>query len=117
LQVYLRERVEAESFIDTVRRIGHAPFKEHVYATDFDVEEEEVIDKHVVLLRNIQCLIIPQGSNKMIIRNKAIIEDDWIVLRLGEQESAEDITVAAGKVIVPLKVWLRSAMHCSNVMK
>ncbi|MBP6367682.1 MAG: nitrite/sulfite reductase, partial [Nitrosomonas sp.] len=44
LQVYLRERVEAESFIDTVRRIGHAPFKEHVYATDFDVEEEEVID-------------------------------------------------------------------------
>jgi len=48
LQVYLRERVEAESFIDTVRRIGHAPFKEHVYATDFDVEEEEVIDKHVV---------------------------------------------------------------------
>ncbi|MBP9871627.1 MAG: nitrite/sulfite reductase, partial [Nitrosomonas sp.] len=45
---YLRERVEAESFIDTVRRIGHAPFKEHVYATDFDVEEEEVIDKHVV---------------------------------------------------------------------
>lgn len=48
LQVYLRERVEAESFIDTVRRIGHAPFKEHVYATDFDAEEEEVIDKHVV---------------------------------------------------------------------
>ena len=59
-----------------------------------------------LLLLNIQCLFIPQGSNKMIIRNNAITEDDWIVLRLGEQESAEDITVAAGKVIVPLKVWL-----------
>lgn len=34
LQVYLRERREAESFIETVRRIGHAPFKEYVYATD-----------------------------------------------------------------------------------
>lgn len=59
-----------------------------------------------LLLLNIQCLFILQGSNKMIIRNNAITEDDWIVLRLGEQESAENITVAAGKVIVPLKVWL-----------
>ncbi len=42
----------------------------------------------------------------MIIKNKAIVEDDWIVLRLNEQESAENVTVAAGKVIVPLKVWL-----------
>ncbi|WP_394808665.1 nitrite/sulfite reductase [Nitrosomonas sp.] len=49
LQVYLRERLEAESFIDTVRRIGHAPFKEHVYATDFAVVEEETADKHVVV--------------------------------------------------------------------
>jgi len=49
LQVYLRERLEAESFIDTVRRIGHVPFKEHVYATDFVVEEEEIVDKHVVV--------------------------------------------------------------------
>ncbi len=42
----------------------------------------------------------------MIIKNKAIVEDDWTVLRLNEQESAENVTVAAGKVIVPLKVWL-----------
>ena len=48
LQVYLRERIEAERFIDTVRRIGHAPFKEHVYATTFEVEQEEVTDKSVV---------------------------------------------------------------------
>jgi sulfite reductase (NADPH) hemoprotein beta-component len=33
LQVYVRERIEDERFIDTVRRIGIAPFKEHVYAT------------------------------------------------------------------------------------
>ncbi|PXW86447.1 sulfite reductase (NADPH) hemoprotein beta-component [Nitrosomonas sp. Nm84] len=48
LQVYLRERMEAERFIDTVRRIGHGPFKEYVYATDLAVEEEEVTGKHVV---------------------------------------------------------------------
>jgi len=42
----------------------------------------------------------------MIIKNKAIVEDDWTVLRLNEQESAENVTIAAGKVIVPLKVWL-----------
>ncbi|MCB1984200.1 MAG: nitrite/sulfite reductase [Burkholderiales bacterium] len=41
LQVYLRERIdEGERFIDTVHRIGHKPFKDYVYATDF--EEESV---------------------------------------------------------------------------
>lgn len=48
LQVYLRERMEAERFIDTVRRIGHAPFKEHVYATEFVAEDQDV-DKHVIV--------------------------------------------------------------------
>jgi uncharacterized protein (DUF934 family) len=43
----------------------------------------------------------------MIIKNKAIVADDWVVLRLSEQESAENITVATGKVIVPLQVWLK----------
>ncbi|MES2260881.1 MAG: nitrite/sulfite reductase [Pseudomonadota bacterium] len=33
LQVYVRDRVEGERFIDTAQRIGVAPFKEHVYAT------------------------------------------------------------------------------------
>ncbi|MBK4734360.1 nitrite/sulfite reductase [Noviherbaspirillum pedocola] len=33
LNVYVRERIEDERFIDTVRRIGIAPFKDHVYAT------------------------------------------------------------------------------------
>ncbi len=48
LQVYLRERMEAERFIDTVRRIGHAPFKEHVYATEFVAEDQDA-DKHVIV--------------------------------------------------------------------
>lgn len=43
----------------------------------------------------------------MIIKNKAIVADDWIVLRLNEQEAAENVTVAAGKIIVPLQVWLK----------
>lgn len=41
-----------------------------------------------------------------IIKNKAIVEDDWCVLRLNEQETAENVVVAPGKMIVPLKVWL-----------
>ncbi len=32
IEVYLRERTDEERFIDTVRRIGMSPFKEHVYA-------------------------------------------------------------------------------------
>ncbi|MBX3615654.1 nitrite/sulfite reductase [Nitrosomonas sp.] len=48
IQVYLRERFDGERFIETVRRIGHAPFKEHVYATEF-VAQEEVTDPHVVV--------------------------------------------------------------------
>ena len=33
LQVYVRDRIENERFIETARRIGVTPFKEHVYAT------------------------------------------------------------------------------------
>jgi sulfite reductase (NADPH) hemoprotein beta-component len=33
LHVYVEQRVDAERFIDTVQRIGVAPFKDHVYAT------------------------------------------------------------------------------------
>ena len=41
----------------------------------------------------------------MIIKNKAVVSDDWIVLRLSENETPESVTVPAGKIIVPLKVW------------
>ncbi len=43
----------------------------------------------------------------MIIKNKEIIADDWMVLRLGEHDVAESVTVVPGKVIVPLQVWLK----------
>ena len=41
LQVYVRERFDGERFIDTLRRIGHEPFKDFVYATP--VAEEEAL--------------------------------------------------------------------------
>lgn len=40
-----------------------------------------------------------------IIKNKAVVPDDWTVLRLGENETPETVLVPAGKAIVPLKVW------------
>lgn len=44
-------------------------------------------------------------SAHMIIKNKTIVEDDWIVLRLDENDTVESVVVPSGKVIVPLKVW------------
>ena len=42
----------------------------------------------------------------MIIKNRAIVSDDWTVLRLVENETPENVTVPPGRMIVPLKVWL-----------
>ncbi len=42
----------------------------------------------------------------LIIRNKAIVEDDWTVLRLAGNDTPQSVVVLPGKVIVPLKVWL-----------
>jgi sulfite reductase (NADPH) hemoprotein beta-component len=39
LDVYLRERVEGERFVDVAQRLGVAPFKEHVYATPIPAGE------------------------------------------------------------------------------
>lgn len=39
IQVYMRERIEGERFIDTVQRLGIAPFKEFVYATPIKIEQ------------------------------------------------------------------------------
>ena len=36
LELYVRERFADERFIDTVRRIGHEPFKDYVYAVPVD---------------------------------------------------------------------------------
>jgi len=42
LDVYLRNRVEGERFIDVASRLGIAPFKEYVYATPIDAGAELV---------------------------------------------------------------------------
>jgi len=42
LHVYVRERIEEEKLIDTVRRVGLTPFKEYVYATP--VEPDAKLD-------------------------------------------------------------------------
>jgi uncharacterized protein (DUF934 family) len=41
----------------------------------------------------------------LIIKNKTVVEDEWVVLRLSESETPESVNVPAGKIIVPLKVW------------
>ncbi|MDP3843425.1 MAG: DUF934 domain-containing protein [Oxalobacteraceae bacterium] len=40
-----------------------------------------------------------------IIKNRAVVADDWALLRLDEGEAADTVTVPVGKVIVPLLVW------------
>lgn len=45
------------------------------------------------------------NSATQIIKNKAIVSDDWTVLRLSEEQTPDNVTVADGKIIVPLKVW------------
>lgn len=46
-----------------------------------------------------------------IIKDRTIVQDDWTVLTLAEDDSAETVTVPAGKTIVPLPVWL--AQHAT----
>ena len=41
----------------------------------------------------------------MIIKNRTISADDWIVLRLHGSDITNEAVVPCGKIIVPLKVW------------
>lgn len=43
--------------------------------------------------------------HKQIIKHRAVVEDDWTVLRLAEGETPETVVVPDGKFIVPLGVW------------
>lgn len=40
-----------------------------------------------------------------IIKNRAVVDDDWAVLRLDEGQDAATVVVPEGKLIVPLPVW------------
>ena len=44
-------------------------------------------------------------SNRLMIKNKTVINDDWTVLRLQPGERADNVDIGHGKVIVPLEVW------------
>ena len=43
---------------------------------------------------------------RKIIKDKTIVTDDWMLLKLAEGETAESVKVPDGKQIVPLNVWL-----------
>lgn len=45
-------------------------------------------------------------TTKQIIKNSAVVNDDWSVLRLQEGDAVETVIVPVGKTLVPLKVWL-----------
>ena len=46
------------------------------------------------------------NAHPQIIKGRAVVGDDWSVLRLEEADTPETIAVPAGKIIVPLAVWL-----------
>jgi uncharacterized protein (DUF934 family) len=44
-------------------------------------------------------------AHKQIIKGRAVVDDDWSVLRLEEGQAADGVVVPEGKIIVPLAVW------------
>jgi sulfite reductase (NADPH) hemoprotein beta-component len=46
LETYVQCRIEGERFVDTVGRLGIAPFKEHVYATPIPADEPAKEDQY-----------------------------------------------------------------------
>ena len=44
-------------------------------------------------------------TRQLMIKHKTIVNDDWSVLRLQADDSAENVKIDDGKIIVPLKVW------------
>jgi len=40
-----------------------------------------------------------------IIKNRQVVSDDWIVLKLTEGDNAADVAVPASPTLVPLSVW------------
>jgi len=46
------------------------------------------------------------NQHPQIIKGRAVVDDDWSVLRLDEGQAAESVEVPAGKIIVPVPVWL-----------
>ncbi|HEY6897751.1 MAG TPA: DUF934 domain-containing protein [Rhodocyclaceae bacterium] len=40
-----------------------------------------------------------------IIKNQAVVNDDWSLLQLAEGEDAQHVAIPVGKLLVPLAVW------------
>jgi uncharacterized protein (DUF934 family) len=40
-----------------------------------------------------------------IIKDRAVVADNWTILRLEEGQAPESVTVPAGQILVPLTVW------------
>jgi uncharacterized protein (DUF934 family) len=49
-----------------------------------------------------------------IIKGRAVVEDDWRVLKLDEGQTPETVEVPEGKIIVPLGVWLARREQLSS---
>jgi uncharacterized protein (DUF934 family) len=47
-----------------------------------------------------------EAEKNLIIKGREVVEDDWRVLRLEDGQDPVSAAVPAGKVIVPLAVWL-----------
>jgi uncharacterized protein (DUF934 family) len=45
-------------------------------------------------------------SHKQIIKHREVVDDDWSVLKLVDGGTPETVEVPAGKIIVPVNVWL-----------
>lgn len=52
-----------------------------------------------------------------IIKDQAIVQDDWNVFRLAEGETPDAIEVPNGKQIIPLQVWLLQREELSARLK
>ena len=50
-----------------------------------------------------------------IIKDKAIVKDDWNLLKLAEGETPDSVKVGAGKHIVPLQVWLAQKTQLKSI--
>lgn len=48
---------------------------------------------------------------RQIIKNRHIVNDDWEVLHLSEEDTPDSVQVPDGKIVVPLQVWLHQKIN------
>jgi len=49
-------------------------------------------------------MLVPNTAQQ-IIKDKVVVNDDWTILRLTEEQTPDSVVIPEGKIIVPLKVW------------